>query len=79
MSGVCALVVTRNRKDLLAECLAALLGQTHPLASLIVFDNASSDGTAELLRDLGLMNCPVVAYARSDVNSRWCRRLRRGA
>ena len=49
MEKVLALVVTHNRKALLAECLAALAQQTYPLAHILVVDNASSDGTAELL------------------------------
>lgn len=44
-----ALVVTRDRRRLLGECLQALAGQTHPVAEVLVYDNASSDGTAEWL------------------------------
>ena len=47
---VAAVVVTRNRKDLLNECLAALLRQTRLPDRIYVVDNASTDGTAELLR-----------------------------
>jgi GT2 family glycosyltransferase len=45
----CAVVVTFNRKTLLEECLAALLNQTKPLDEIIVIDNASTDGTDELI------------------------------
>lgn len=45
---VCALVVTYNRLDKLRNCLAALAGQTAPPASVIVVDNASTDGTEAL-------------------------------
>lgn len=68
MTGVCALVVTRNRKELLAECLGALLSQTHPLSAVIVFDNASTDGTAGFLTSSGLMQSPRLHFVRSDVN-----------
>ncbi len=68
MTGVCALVVTRNRKELLAECLTALLSQTHPLSAVIVFDNASTDETAGFLTSLGLMQSPGLRFVRSDVN-----------
>jgi rhamnopyranosyl-N-acetylglucosaminyl-diphospho-decaprenol beta-1,3/1,4-galactofuranosyltransferase len=46
---VFAVVVTFNRKDLLRECLDALLAQTRPLDSILVVDNASNDGTREML------------------------------
>jgi GT2 family glycosyltransferase len=42
------LVVTWQARELLAECLAGLRSQTAP-HRLLVVDNASSDGTAELL------------------------------
>jgi rhamnopyranosyl-N-acetylglucosaminyl-diphospho-decaprenol beta-1,3/1,4-galactofuranosyltransferase len=44
---VCAVVVTRDRKDLLMECLAAVAGQTRAPDHVVVVDNASSDGSAE--------------------------------
>ncbi|MEO5711519.1 MAG: glycosyltransferase [Nocardioidaceae bacterium] len=47
---VVAVVVTWNRRDLLLESLAALRGQTHPPAEIVVVDNASTDGTTEMLR-----------------------------
>ncbi len=47
---VCAVVVTYNRRALLEECLAALRAQTRPLDRILVVDNASTDGTADLVR-----------------------------
>lgn len=46
---VAAVVVTYNRRDLLVECLNALRAQSRPLDRIIVVDNASTDGTAEML------------------------------
>ncbi len=46
---IVAVVVTWNRRDLLRESLDALLGQTSPPAQIVVVDNASTDGTADLL------------------------------
>jgi glycosyltransferase involved in cell wall biosynthesis len=46
---VCAVVVTHDRKALLERCLQALLEQTRPPDAIVVVDNASADGTAELL------------------------------
>jgi GT2 family glycosyltransferase len=41
--------VTWNRLALLQESLAAVHGQTHAPAAIVVVDNASTDGTGELL------------------------------
>ena len=49
--GVCAVVVTYNRRALLLECLAAVAAQTVPVDRVLVVDNASTDGTAALVRD----------------------------
>jgi GT2 family glycosyltransferase len=46
---VYAVVVTHNRKELLRECLTAVQAQTRPVDHLLVVDNASTDGTAELV------------------------------
>jgi rhamnopyranosyl-N-acetylglucosaminyl-diphospho-decaprenol beta-1,3/1,4-galactofuranosyltransferase len=46
---VCAVVVTHDRKSLLEVCLAALLDQARPPDATLVVDNASRDGTPELL------------------------------
>src|SRR5688500_20251395 len=52
---VCAVVLTFNRKALLVECLDAVLGQSRPPDHVVVVDNASTDGTRELLRENGLL------------------------
>ncbi len=49
-TAVAAIVVTFNRKDLLLECLQALAGQSYPLSTVIVVDNASTDGTEAAVR-----------------------------
>jgi GT2 family glycosyltransferase len=46
---VAAVVVTYNRKELLAQCLDALLSQRRPPQAIYVVDNASSDGTEEMI------------------------------
>jgi rhamnopyranosyl-N-acetylglucosaminyl-diphospho-decaprenol beta-1,3/1,4-galactofuranosyltransferase len=50
---VCAVVVTHNRRDLLTECLDRLQGQSRPPDSVLVVDNASTDGTAGMLAERG--------------------------
>ncbi len=47
---VTAVVVTWNRRELLAESLRAVAGQTTPPNETIVVDNASDDGTGAMLR-----------------------------
>ena len=51
--SVCAVVVTYNRKNLLIECLEALQKQTRPIQGIYLIDNASTDGTPELLLEKG--------------------------
>lgn len=59
---VTAVVVTYNRRDLLAEALAALAAQTRPPDRTIVVDNASADGTAAMVAgrfpDADLLSLP---------------------
>jgi len=54
--SVCAIVVTYNRKDLLIECLEALKKQTRPIQGIYLIDNASTDGTPELLLEKGYIS-----------------------
>ena len=65
---IAAVVVTYNRKQLLSECLGALLNQTKKLDSVIVIDNASTDGTRELFTDNGLFNLPDIDYCPMENN-----------
>lgn len=52
MSGkVTAVVVTYNRKNLLSECISALIWQKQNNCEIIVVDNASTDGTGEMIRE----------------------------
>jgi len=50
---ICAVVVTYNRKRLLIECLEAIRKQTKPVDAIYIIDNASTDGTPELLKEKG--------------------------
>lgn len=54
MSHIYAVVLTYNRKDLLKRCLEALCAQTRPCDGIIVIDNASTDGTEQMVLDLAL-------------------------
>lgn len=46
---VVAVVVTWNRRELLGESLAAVRDQSAPVAATVVVDNASTDGTPDVL------------------------------
>ena len=50
---VVAVVVAYNRRELLAEVLDALAAQESPVARVVVVDNASTDGSAEVARAAG--------------------------
>lgn len=49
--SVCAVVVTHNRRDLLARSLGALRDQERPVDAILVVDNASTDGTDAMLAE----------------------------
>lgn len=53
---IAAVVVTYNRKQLLGECLNALLVQSYPLDAIYIIDNASTDGTPEYLMGKGFID-----------------------
>ena len=48
---VLAVVVTHNRRELLRQCLPALAAQQRAVDEVVVVDNASTDGTAAMVRE----------------------------
>ena len=50
--SVAAVVVTYNRKQLLKECIEALLAQKAKHLRIFIIDNASTDGTEEYVKGL---------------------------
>lgn len=63
---VAAVVVTYNRKDLLQECIAKLLGQENALCDIWIIDNASTDGTKEMVQSE--YSIPQVIYQNTGAN-----------
>lgn len=59
---VSVLVPTFNRANYIAECLDSLLEQTMPALEIIVIDDGSEDGTAEVLKPYGQR----IRYIRKD-------------
>lgn len=57
-------IITANRSAVLGECLASLLKSDYPIHEIIVYDNASTDDTAELLAQ----NYPQVCHVRNETN-----------
>jgi GT2 family glycosyltransferase len=49
---VSVILLSMNRKELLKNCLRSVQTQTHRNVEIIVVDNASSDGTGDMVRDL---------------------------
>ncbi|MBB3189393.1 glycosyltransferase family 2 protein [Halomonas cerina] len=52
MTKVIAVILTYNRKELLRQCLDAVYSQTTPCDQVFVIDNASTDGTQDMLEDM---------------------------
>jgi len=50
MNKVAAVVVTYNRKELLKQCIECLLAQEEVQCDVLVFDNASTDGTGDMVK-----------------------------
>ena len=63
---VAAVIVTYNRKELLLECVNAVLGQHEYVPDIVIVDNASSDGTREALQSY--IECGAVLYFNTGAN-----------
>ncbi|WP_008313459.1 glycosyltransferase family 2 protein [Leptolyngbya sp. PCC 6406] len=66
---VAAVVVTFNRKQLLHQCLTALLNQSCPVDCIVVIDNASTDGTTEMLAENGYLHQSRLIYQKMSENT----------
>lgn len=51
--SVSVIVPVRNRRELLREALSSVVGQTRPAQEIIVVDDGSTDGSAEVAESLG--------------------------
>lgn len=60
MQKITTIIVTYNRKALLMRCLAAVSNQTYKPNRILIIDNASADGTRELLQSEGWLSRPDV-------------------
>lgn len=64
---VCGVVVTYNRKELLFRNVKSLLAQSYPL-DILIYDNASTDGTYAFLKENGILEFDNVFYVNGDKN-----------
>ena len=71
--NISTIIVTFNRKKLLIKCLEAVLRQSYLPNTIYIIDNASTDGTEELLKEKGLhhglINSVAIHYERLPQNS----------
>jgi rhamnopyranosyl-N-acetylglucosaminyl-diphospho-decaprenol beta-1,3/1,4-galactofuranosyltransferase len=66
---VAAVIPTFNRKRTLARCIDAVFEQTVPFDHLLVIDNASTDGTADMMAERSYLDSDKVTYVRLESNS----------
>ena len=65
---VAVILVTFNRRKLLVECLQGLLKQTQRVDKIYIIDNASSDGTKDILEAEGYLSESIIEYVKLDIN-----------
>lgn len=66
MASVAAVIVTFNRLDKLKTVIASIKAQSHAPSTLVVVDNASTDGTGAYLEDLKLpFNVDIVSLPKN--------------
>lgn len=63
---VVAVVVTYNRKELLQQCLKGIFSQKNATCDVIIIDNASDDGTEDMLK--ALIDNNKIIYYRMEAN-----------
>ena len=59
---VSVIITTHNRKELLCRAIDSVLNQTYKNIELIVIDDASSDGTNEVVENYILLNTIPITY-----------------
>lgn len=68
MTEITAVVVTYNRKKLLRGCIEAILTQSRQPDHILIIDNASTDGTKELITS-DFENVSIIQYVRLEENT----------
>jgi len=57
-------IITANRKEVLDECISSLMKSDYPIFEFFVIDNASTDGTAEMVKE----KYPAIKLIRNERN-----------
>lgn len=65
---VSVLVPTYNQREFVGECLDSVLNQEYPRLQIVVSDDASTDGTQEVLRAYAARYPEVITYLAQPVN-----------
>ncbi|MEL7559632.1 dTDP-4-dehydrorhamnose reductase [Stutzerimonas chloritidismutans] len=65
MDKIYAVVLSYKRKDLLKRCLDGIGAQSRPCDAVIVVDNASNDGTEEMLLESNIANLKVYVLSQN--------------
>lgn len=65
---ICSVIVTYNRKELLKECINAILAQSYEVSNIIIIDNCSTDGTEEKLKNENIIGNKKVKYIKLKEN-----------
>lgn len=65
MNKVVAVIVTYNRKELLKNCIEALMDSSYP-CDILVVDNNSTDGTRDYIRDF--LDKELIIYHNTGAN-----------
>ena len=66
---VVVVIVTYNRKELLVNCLEAIANQSYDYESIILVDNASTDGTIEFLESKKILENPKLVLLKQTENT----------
>lgn len=67
--NIACIIVTYNRKELLLECLGALLKQSTPIQKVYLIDNNSSDGTYNSLKNSPFLENKIIEYHNTQRNT----------
>jgi rhamnopyranosyl-N-acetylglucosaminyl-diphospho-decaprenol beta-1,3/1,4-galactofuranosyltransferase len=68
MDKISCVIVTYNRKELLKECIQAVINQTYKVDTIYIIDNNSTDGTQLLFDEGSKFNIDNIKYIKLNEN-----------